>query len=541
MSKKNRGRGTDANGDDVRLLLDFGKEVVGYHKFEVATSAGTIVDFHNFEFIQPDGRYNYAEGMNNSFRYICREGRQVYQTNQRRGFQYSFLILRHMTAPVKLRRVETLFTTYPQARRGSFACSDEMLNRIWEVGAHTLRCCAEDTYTDCPTYEQVHWVGDARNEALIDWVTNGDPRLWYRCLEQSGDSLDRSSITESHVPSSWQVLLPAWSALWMRSCREYLLYTGDLEGSWVLLEYVKRNVCGILSHIDDQGLFSIRASNMFDWAAMDTPSRGVVTHQNCFMVLALKDAAAMADTLGDHALDQEWRSKADSLSDAINRHLWNEGKQAYTDCLRNGEHSPVFSQQTQTIAYLSGVATGERGELCRKTIHNPPDDFVKAGSPFFEFFLLESLQDEDNVQEFLDTIRGDWGFMIEKGATTFWEMWSGAEAWTGQPGRLTRSHCHGWSAAPTYFLSTYVLGVKPGGTGFSPVVIDPHPGDLTWCRGVVPTPHGDVKVQWENPVDGPFVLRVCAPDDLETKISLPGHGRAMLNGVEVSMETRNSG
>lgn len=25
----------------------------------------------------------------------------------------------------------------------------------------------QDTFTDCPLYEQTHWAGDARNEALI--------------------------------------------------------------------------------------------------------------------------------------------------------------------------------------------------------------------------------------------------------------------------------------------------------------------------------------------------------------------------------------
>ena len=164
--------------------------------------------------------------MNNSFRYICRDGRQSYQTYVRRGFQYTYLILRNMTGPVRLRRVEVLFNTYPQTRQGSFACSDARLDQIWQVGAHTLRCCAEDTYVDCPTYEQTHWVGDARNEALIDWAINGDPRLWYRCLEQTGQSLDRSPLTEGHVPSAWQNILPAWSFLWMRSCREYYLFTG---------------------------------------------------------------------------------------------------------------------------------------------------------------------------------------------------------------------------------------------------------------------------------------------------------------------------
>ncbi len=151
-----------------------------------------------------------------------------------------------------------------------------------------------------------------------------------------------------------------------------------------------------------------------------------------------------------------------------------------------------------------------------------------AGSPFFEFFLLEAYQDEGRTLELVSAIRRDWGWMVEMGATTFWESWSGAGA--AEEGRLTRSHCHGWSAAPTYFLSTYVLGVHPGGPGFDPVVVEPHPADLTWCRGVVPTPHGDVEVQWENPQDGDFALRVRAPEGTKLDIRLPRPGQVDLNG-----------
>ncbi|MEN6372580.1 MAG: family 78 glycoside hydrolase catalytic domain [Armatimonadota bacterium] len=516
----------DPNGNDVRILLDFGKEVIGHHRFEIVAEAGTIVDFYNFEFIQPDGRKNLAEWMNNSFRYICRDGRQVYQTNQRRGFQYSYVIFRNMKQPVKLKGIQVLMSTYPQTGRGSFACSDSLLDRIWEVGAHTLRCCAEDTYTDCPTYEQTNWVGDARNEALIDWVINGDPRLWYRCLEQTGRSLERSKITESNVPAAWINILPVWSFLWMRSCREYFLFTGDKPKSRKLLDYVKQNIDGMLSYIGENGLINIRGWNMFDWAAMDTPSIGIVTHLNCFAALALKDGAELADMLGTKDGDA-WRNEAKKLSKAINTYLWNDEKAAYTDCMRGDVQSSVFSQQTQTAAYLSGVAEGERTTRCRNIMHNPPDGFVKAGSPFFEFFLLEAFQDENRVQEFLDTIRKDWGFMVDMGATTFWEAWSGV----GPDGRLTRSHCHGWSAAPTYFLSTYVLGVRPGGPGFSPAIIEPHPGDLTWCRGTVPTPLGDVEVQWQNEAGKPFEININAPKELELKVNLPREGKISINGV----------
>ncbi|HET7159196.1 MAG TPA: family 78 glycoside hydrolase catalytic domain, partial [Burkholderiales bacterium] len=401
---------------DLRLLLDYGREVIGFQRFEIVAPEGTIVDAHNFEFIQPDGRYNFAEGMNNSLRYICREGYQQYQSLIRRGFQYSYLILRNMTGPVQIKGVDVLFNTYPQSRRGSFACADDKLQRIWEVGAHTLRLCAEDTYTDCPTYEQVHWVGDARNEALVDWVINGDARLWYRCLEQTGQSLDRSPLVESNVPSSWQNIIPAWTFLWMRSCREYLLFSGDLEKSRALLGFIERNVNGIEQHINAQGLFDIHAWNMFDWADMDTPADGVVTHQNCFAAHALRDASEMAEWLEEVALAERWRALADGLSRAINTHLWSAERNAYTDCSRAGAHSDVFSQQTQTVAVMSGVAgdhSAQRADQCRAQIHHPPDDFVKAGSPFFEFFLLEAYQQEGRSQAFIDTIRRDWGWMID--------------------------------------------------------------------------------------------------------------------------------
>ena len=517
------------SGEDVRLLLDYGREVVGYHRFEIQAPIGTVVDIHNFEFIQPDGHYNFAEGMNNSLRYICRQGRQVYQTILRRGFQYTYLVLRNFSGPVRLGRVEVLFSTYPQSRKGMFVCSDEKLNRIWEVGAHTLRCSAEDTYVDCPTYEQTHWVGDARNEALVDWVVNGDPRLWYRCLAQTAQSLERSPITESEVPSAWQNILSAWSFLWMRSCREYLLYTGDREGAMKLLDAVARNIKGIKQHINAQGLYEIHAWNMFDWADMDTPTRGVVTHNNCQAVQALNAAAEMAEWLGRDDLARDWVKLAGRLKRAVNIHLWNEAHAAYTDCLRDGQHSPVYSQQTQTAAYVSGVAAGKRARRCRAVMHNPPEGFVRAGSPFFEFFLLEAYQREGKQKELLETIRRDWGFMIDMGATTFWEQF----AWGAE--RLTRSHCHGWSAAPTYFLSNYVLGVQPGGPGFQPLIIEPHPAGLTWCRGRMPTSTGDVEVQWQNPVGKPFEIHVLSPDNLQVEVRLPRPGTAMVNGKAVMM------
>ncbi len=501
----------------VKILFDFGREWVGPQWFRLDAPEGTVVEVLNFEFIQQDGRHNHAVGMNNSFGYTCREGEQAFESLQRRGFRYAWLVVRNYLRPVRLLGFGAIFSTYPFREVGGFRCDDTALNHIWSVGAHTLRCCAEDTYTDCPTYEQAHWVGDARVEGLVDWVINGDGRLWKHCLEQAGESLRRYPITASHVPSAWDNILPAWSFLWMRSCYEYMLYTGDRAGAETLFAWVERNVEGALGFLNERGLFEIKAWNMFDWAEMDTPRDGIVTHQNCFFVQGLAECAKLAEWIGRNDAAERYREIAKDLAENINRYLWSEPMGAYLDCIRaDGRPSEVFSQQTQAAAYCTGVASGERKALCRGYMTQVPESFVRAGSPFFEFFLLEVLASEGDWQSVLEIIKRDWGFMIEQGATTFWEMWSLTS------GRLTRSHCHGWSSAPTFFLSMGLAGVSPLEPGFAAIRCCPPDVPLEEIHVKIPTPHGLIRVDrvrtpggWSNELVVPEGVRVV--EDLASK------------------------
>lgn len=60
------------------------------------------------------------------------------------------------------------------------------------------------------------------------------------------------------------------------------------------------------------------------------------------------------------------------------------------------------------------------------------------------------------------------------------------------------SMAHGWSTGAVPLMTNYVLGVKPVEPGFakwqiSPVTTD---GGLLWARGAVPTPHGEIEVEW---------------------------------------------
>ena len=234
----------DGDVRDVHLVLDFGKETIGYFEFDLDAPAGTILDGSGFEGID-DGGIFWTMNTRNSFRYVCREGRQVFRSHERRGFRYLSLTLRSFDRPVRIRHISNYMATYPVAQVGHFACSDETLTKIWEVGAYTVRLCMLDTYVDCPTYEQVYWVGDARNSALVNAVAFGAYDLTDRCVRLTGQSLSpelkrvkppfleelRTHLPTSHVVSGWFDEIPMWKFLWVWQAWEAYTATGD-RGPW---------------------------------------------------------------------------------------------------------------------------------------------------------------------------------------------------------------------------------------------------------------------------------------------------------------------
>ena len=131
------------------------------------------------------------------------------------------------------------------------------------------------------------------------------------------------------------------------------------------------------------------------------------------------------------------------------------------------------------------------------------------------FFLLEALVREGRFDALIDTIREYWGKQIDAGATTFWEMYHEGEA------RLTRSHCHGLIAAPTFFLTQQVLGVQPAEAGYATVLIAPKPGKLTSAKGRVPTARGAVACEWSRS-DRKFELTVESPAPMRVELPVEG-------------------
>ena len=126
------------------------------------------------------------------------------------------------------------------------------------------------------------------------------------------------------------------------------------------------------------------------------------------------------------------------------------------------------------------------------------------------YFLIKYLMEANRNDLIYEvTNRKDypgWGYMLANGPRT--TMWETIAPFGGGP--LGGSWDHGWSSGAAPALTSYVLGVQPTSPGYATFTVTPHPTDLSYARGTVPTPHGDITVSWTY-ARGKLSLSVDAP------------------------------
>ena len=292
--------------------------------------AGAIVDFAYGELREPDGRVRMNAGIlgydnvRQAHRYVLREGDQSWEQFEPAGFRYLQVTFRQCVRPLRIQVVRVNSTGYPVAVRGRFACADELLTRIWQAGADTLRLCMHDAYVDCPTREQRQWVGDAYVQMLVNYAAFGDAQLAARLLRQTAETQQPNGLTMPSVASDFAAgdffNIPDFCLYWILGIARYVAYTGDAEIVTELWPAVARAIAWFERHLDADGLLADAPHWVFvDWADLD--KRGQVTALNAQFVAALRAAANLAQIAGCPGQTARLAALADHTAAAINRLL----------------------------------------------------------------------------------------------------------------------------------------------------------------------------------------------------------------------------
>ena len=523
---------------DVELCFDLGEQSCGYFDFQIKACEGVTVDLNAVEYIMEDGTIQHTLPFNrNGMRYTTKEGINRFTSVKRRSGQYLFVTLRNQQAPLEIKHLRIVESTAAVKAEGSFESSDPLLNRIWKMSERTLQLCMEDTFTDCPLYEQTLWIGDARNEALYAFTAYANFDVSARSLELGAQSLEYFPIVGCQVPSAWDCLLPAWSFLWGMHVWEHYFYSGDLGFLEEIWPAVQRNIDGAFKMLDQSGIFSGTFWNLIEWAPVDE-DHATVLHNSMLLVGALRAAENCAKILNDETVRNEMVVRREKLISSINK-VWDDKKNAYPDSIyADGTPSPKTCQQTSMLSVMCGLVPEGKKEALRENLLNPPKNMTRVCSPFAMQFMYEALEELDEMDAVLASMRTNFKPMFDANASTVWETFPDSNLDTyGFP---TRSHCHAWASSPIYFLNRLVLGIRQTGVGGAAFEISPWLADLRYARGTTATPRGSVSVDWK--VKGKTLqLVITTPEHVEVNFkSNASHDGLSVEVVYLSTEMQTN-
>jgi len=512
------------------VVVDFGRTVTGSAIVEMEGSGGEILDLLYTEGVDGDGRpiiLDPDEGCRVSMadRILLRSGSQSFEVFDYRGFRYITLVLRNALRPVLLKRLALRRVEYPVELRGKFESSNNLLNRVFAVGVWTQRNCMFDAFVDCPWREQAQWWGDARIQARVAQAAFADTALVARGIRQAAQTQLESGLTFGHFPTTaYHCILPDFTLTWIMSVEDHYLATDSAELARKFWPNIEKALQWFERRLEGPGLLGPEPDYwlFLDWAPLY--KQGFSAVYNMLYLEALRGAARLARLVRRPDRVKKYEADARKLEKTVTdcffdprAGLWRDG------ATLKGKRIETISLHANALAVLLDLKGSRDKTLFEKGIlpalENRPE--IIDGSPFFYVRAIQALKKLGLHELAVKIIRDRWGQMIETGATTFYEGWNAA------PG--SGSLCHAWSSSPVFFLQEIILGVERLSPGWKKVRIAPHPCGLEYAKGTVPTPWGDIEVQW-NLRGRTMELAVRIPKGVTAQVEIGGQKRLASTG-----------
>lgn len=505
--------------EPTALLYDFRYKKLGRIVVEYDAPAGTIIDIAFTEdLLGRQANVMKRNGLYMATRHIAAGGTGRLETFKPYGLRYLQLNIREHNGPVRIKKVRVINQIYPFEKTGAFVCSDPLMNQIWEMGWRTLEVCAEDSYTDTPFRERGLYAGDMLPQMGVTLSGSTDLRLVKRSIMLFQD-MYRELFYEDKTKHPDEIdLLEDYPLLSLEALNWYVDRTNDLAFAESLWTNYDKLVRDNLQRRGDNGL--VHNKRVFiEWTQIQ--KREVInTAFQAILVRACQNMSRLAAQLNKPAAVRFYQQAAQALAQAINRELWDAEKMAFTDGIQEDTTIDHHYAISSIWPYLAGITDDTQEAAIFPYVADALQDIGsesrrKKTTPYGSFYILAALYEQGMSEEAEQFIRKHWGEMVYKHDDTTWENFD-------DTGIGTLSHA--WSAAPTYYLTTQVLGVNlgwPQPTNPDELIIAPQTASLSWAKGTVPHPRGTVHISWE--IKGDQLWLECeVPEGVNWKVQPKG-------------------
>jgi alpha-L-rhamnosidase len=490
-------------------VFDLGQNISGWARLRVSGPRGAEVKMRFSELIYENGMINRenirrAKAEDN---YILKgEGTEVWEPRfTYHGFRYVEVTGFPGTPSLDSIRGRVVHTDVRTA--GSFSAAHPLLNQIQRIIRWGYLTNLHSVPTDCPQRdERMGWMGDAHVTAEMAMLNFDTAAVYANFLRNIRDIQGEDGTVTDTVPHKYgsRPADPAWGTAYPLLVWYMYERYGDRRILDEYYEGVKKYVEFLRSRAPDHVL---RFYHYGDWIAVEkTPGEFVSAAYFYANVELLRN---MAELLGRSADVESYKKLSADVREALNKEFYSP---------RAGDYANGTQTANALALYFGLVPADQRARVMTSLVNNivyRHDTHLTTGFIGIKYLmrLLSKAGRSDLAYELATrTTYPSWGYMIERGATTLWELWQ------EKLGPSMNSHNHPMLGSVGYWFISALGGITPDSPGYRTIRLAPQMArDLGWASATTETVRGRVSCAWKQ-----------SPTEIRVDVSVPVNATAQV-------------
>jgi alpha-L-rhamnosidase len=519
-------------------ILDLGQNIAGVVRLKVRPggNAGDKIRLRYGEMLHPDGRL-----MNENLRkaraidhYVLKGNRAGEEFTPRftfHGFQY--VEITGYPGQPELDAVTGIVLHSDTPLVSEFACSDPMVNQLFQNIVWTQRANFLELPTDCPQRdERFGWTGDA--QIYVRAATyNADVGAFYtKWLRDLMESQRPSGTFPGYAPYPFQHgwdFGTAWCDAGVICPWTFWQVYGDtrvIERCWEPMtrfmdwrKSTSKNYLGV-----------VHGNNWGDWLNQNEPTP-LDYVDTVYFAYSSRLMSEMAAAIGKDTEATEYRQLLDNIKTAY--------QQKY---LKPDGSLTVDTQTAYAMAlFFDLVPERLRPAVGQKLVGKIRDNGTRMATGFLGsrplLPALSSVGQHDLATVLFQSRKfPSWGYEVEQGATTIWERWDSftKEDGFGRHNAAMNSFSHYAFGAVCDWMFGQLAGIDTGEPGFQRIVIQPSPPPsdsnpaqepIHWVKSSYDSIRGPITSHWKRG-QNTFTLDTRIPANTTATVYLPARDAA---------------
>lgn len=419
---------------------------------------------------------------------------------------------------------------------GEFETSNATINSVFKNAYWTIRGNYRGMPTDCPQRdERVGWLGDRVISSYGESFLFDNSRLYAKWLDDIQDAQKESGSIPDIAPSFWDryadnVTYPSAFILIPEMLRKQFGDTRSIEKQypamkkWILYMWNTYRENDLVLK-DNYGDWCVPPESLdLIWSKDSTriTNGGLLASAYYYYCLGLMKQ--YAEQLQQPADAANFDAIAQKVLTAFNGRFYNSATKSYANNTVTANLLPLSFGMVPP-ADKQAVFNNIRSRL--KEFNDHVNSGIIGG-----MWLMRGLTDNGAAELAYklatNTTYPSWGYMVQQGATTIWELWNGDAA---NPMMNSGNHQMLLGDLLIWYYEN-LAGIKTDNkeVAFKKIIMNPiFPDGLDFVKASLNTKYGVVKSEWKK-TSASIDWNITIPPNATAEITLPGDVKQITEG-----------